>query len=248
MSPFIPSPLFVRPATKVDCMFSQSGSMWVLYNEDIFNDAISVTLVVRLSALACNDSPSKNTMRLSDFPLPIWISGIGDSTSWWSGAALWTIPWISFDTTGVNSLAPSLPKLGDFCRQEVMQRKSTSRVHCSRTQRPLLKVVPPPPKKTCQPITSPHFSIIRPNSNPYPLTKNLTFFSFSTASFFFVHLIECKISSLFITSLTASTFFLNKTLNITPLNLLKTDSKWLLAYSYSYGWVSQIRSLLLKSS
>ena len=71
MSPFIPSPFFVRPATKVDCMSSQSGSMWVLYNEDIFNDAISVTLVVRLSALACNDSPSKNTMRLSDFPLPI---------------------------------------------------------------------------------------------------------------------------------------------------------------------------------
>ena len=30
--------------------------------------------------------------------------------------------------------------------------------------------------------------------------------------------------------------------------MLKTDSKWLLAYSYSYGWVSQIRSLLLKSS
>ena len=78
---------------------------------------------------------------------------------------------------------------------------------------------PPPPKKTCQPITSPHFSIIRPNSNPYPLTKNLTFFSFSTASFFFFHLIECKISSLFITDLTASTFFLNKTLNITPLDL-----------------------------
>ena len=135
------------------------------------------------------------------------------------GAALWTIPWISFDTTGVNSLAPSLPKLGDFWRQEVMQRKSTSRVHCSRTQRPLLKVSPPPKKETCQPITSPHFSIIRPNSNPYPLTKNLTFFSFSTASFFFVHLIECKISSLFITGLTTSTFFLNKTLNITPLNL-----------------------------
>ena len=69
MSQFIPFPLSVRATTKLDCMFSQSGSMWILYNEDIFNNAISVMLIVRLSALTCNDSPSKNITWLSDFPM-----------------------------------------------------------------------------------------------------------------------------------------------------------------------------------
>ena len=123
MSQFIPFPLSMRATTKLDCMFSQSGSMWILYNEDIFNNAISVMLIVRLSALTYNDNPSKNTTWLSDFPVSIWIFRIGDSTDRWSGAASWTIPWISFDTTRVNSSAPSSLKLGDCRWQEVMQRE-----------------------------------------------------------------------------------------------------------------------------
>ena len=186
--------------------------MWVLYNEDIFNDAISVTLVVRLSALACNDSPSKNTMRLSDFPLPIWISGIGDSTSFVNDPLNFLRHhWSKLACTKLAQTRRFLTARSDA--EEVDFKSSLFENSTSSIESV------PPPKKTCQPITSPHFSIIRPNSNPYPLTKNLTFFSFSTTSFFFFHLIECKISSLFITGLTASTFFLNKTLNITPLNL-----------------------------